>query len=151
MKAREAAGIAGLYALFAAASTGLNLGVQWAVSALWPWRLVTIAALCAGTGAGLLLKYVLDRRWIFPMRSPGLRGDVRRFILYAGTGVATTALFWGTELAFLAVFAVPWAKYAGGAIGLCAGYTAKYALDRRFVFRRRAPGEASEKETQTEK
>lgn len=127
-----------LYAAFAAAAAALNLGVQWAVVHLWPWPHGTLAALAAGTAAGLVLKYVLDKRWIFGVRAPGLRHELGRFLLYTATGIATTGLFWGVELAFIAVLGTPWARYAGGGIGLCLGYASKYALDRRFVFR--APG-----------
>ena len=133
--------VALLYALFAAAAAGLNLGTQWAVVQVWPWGLRSLVALAAGTGAGLLLKYILDKKWIFGFRPPGFGDDVRRFLLYTGTGVATTALFWGIELLFLALLPAPWARYAGGAVGLCLGYASKYFLDRSFVFRERAGGE----------
>lgn len=88
----------------------------------------------AGTAVGVLVKYVLDKRWIFRFRSAGLWDDARRLLRYGFTGAATTLLFWGTELAFLALFASQSAKYAGAALGLAAGYTAKYFLDARFVF-----------------
>lgn len=126
--------VAVLYALFAAAAAALNLGAQWAVASLWPWGLRNIAALAVGTGAGLVLKYVLDKRWIFRFTPPTRRDDARRFLLYTCTGAATTALFWGVELLFIAVLRTPWARYAGGAIGLCAGYASKYVLDRTLVF-----------------
>ena len=128
------------YAAFAAAAAALNLGTQWVVVRLWPWGLGSLAALAAGTGAGLLLKYVLDKRWIFGFKPPSLGDDVRRFLLYTCTGVATTALFWGVELLSIAALGAPWARYAGGAAGLCAGYASKYALDRCFVFSTRAAG-----------
>ena len=50
----------------------------------------------------------------------------------------TTAIFWGTELAFVALGDAPWLRYVGAVLGLAVGYTAKYRLDRRFVFRERA-------------
>ena len=132
--------VAVLYAAFAAAAAALNLGTQWAVVLLWPWGLRSLVALAAGTGAGLLLKYVMDKRWIFRFTPPGLGDDVRRFLLYTCTGVATTALFWGVELLSIAVLGTPWARYAGGAVGLCAGYASKYLLDRRLVFSSGAAG-----------
>lgn len=135
MRIRQAATTAGTYALFAAAATSTNLAVQWAVTALWPWQFPNLAALAAGTGAGLGLKYLLDRRWIFGCRSSGIREDAGRFLLYTLTGVATTALFWGTELGFLTVFRAQEAKYLGALLGLGIGYTAKYWLDARLVFR----------------
>jgi putative flippase GtrA len=126
--------VALLYAMFAAAAAALNLGTQWAVVRVWPWGLRSLAALAAGTAAGLLLKYVLDKRWIFGFRPPSRSADVKRFLLYTCTGIATTALFWGVELLAIAAVGAPWARYAGGAAGLGAGYAAKYALDRWLVF-----------------
>lgn len=130
MKAR----VAGAYALFALAATLVNLGVQRLASAAWPWPLRDLAALAAGTAAGLAVKYALDSRFIFAFRGRGATQDLRAFVRYAATGALTTAIFWGTELGLLALLRVEWARYAGGALGLGLGYTAKYVLDRRFVF-----------------
>jgi putative flippase GtrA len=125
---------AGTYALFALAATLVNLGTQRVASALWPRPMRDLAALAAGTGAGLAVKYLLDSRWIFAFRGRGAAQDARAFIRYAATGVLTTGIFWAIELGFLAVFRGEWARYAGGAVGLCLGYTAKYFLDKRLVF-----------------
>ena len=127
---------AGAYALFALAATLVNLGVQRLAGTAWPWGMRDLAALAAGTGAGLAVKYVLDSRWIFAFRGRGAAQDLRAFVRYAGTGVLTTGIFWAVELGFLSVFRAEWARYAGGAVGLCLGYTAKYFLDRRLVFGR---------------
>lgn len=137
MSARAAAGArtAGAYAAFALAATLVNLGVQRVVSTAWPWPAKDLAALAAGTGTGLTVKYLLDRRWIFGWRGRTVRQDLGSFLGYAATGVLTTAVFWAVELGFLAVFRAEWARYAGGALGLCLGYAAKYFLDRRLVFR----------------
>lgn len=126
--------VAALYAVFAAAAAAVNLGTQWAVAGLWPWGLPSIAALIAGTGAGLLVKYILDKRWIFRAMPMRLAADARRFLQYCATGLVTTALFWGIELSCIAAFGAAWGRYAGGAAGLCAGYSLKYLLDRRIVF-----------------
>lgn len=123
------------YALFALAATGLNLAVQYLALQLYAGRFSLYLAMAAGTGAGLVLKYLLDKRWIFAFRTSGPADEARRFGLYTLMGVATTALFWGTELLFHALLPQDWAKYLGGAIGLALGYTTKYFLDRRFVFR----------------
>jgi putative flippase GtrA len=138
VSARAAAGArtAGTYALFALAATLVNLGVQRLASAMWPWRMRDLAALAAGTGAGLVVKYLLDSRWIFAFRGRGTVQDLRAFVGYAATGVLTTGIFWAVELGFLSAFRAEWARYAGGAVGLCLGYTAKYFLDKRFVFSR---------------
>jgi putative flippase GtrA len=136
---RSLARLATLYALFAAIATGANLGAQAAVHAVLPptqgaagpayW-----AALVFGTGVGLVVKYLLDKRWIFDDRSRGLAAHGRRFSLYTLMGVATTAIFWGTQTAFFVAFGTEAALYVGGALGLGVGYVVKYCLDRRFVF-----------------
>ena len=125
---------AGTYTLFALAATLVNLGVQRLASTVWPWPMRDIAALAAGTGAGLAVKYLLDSRWIFAFRGRGAVQDLGAFVRYAATGVLTTGIFWAVELGFLSVFRAEWARYAGGAVGLCLGYGAKYFLDKRLVF-----------------
>ena len=51
-------------------------------------------------------------------------------------GVFTTLVFWGAELIFDTILPFDSAKFLGAAIGLGAGYTMKYFLDKRFVFRK---------------
>jgi putative flippase GtrA len=57
-------------------------------------------ALAAGTLVGLVVKYVLDKRWIFYDETRGARAQGRQFFMYSLMGVATTAIFWVTETAF---------------------------------------------------
>ena len=136
--------LAGLYAAFAVLATAANLGAQAAAHAVWapaPGRvdLAYWAALALGTGVGLVVKYLLDKRWIFDDRSAGLAAHGRRFPLYTAMGLATTAVFWGTQSAFFVVWRSEAALMAGGALGLGIGYWVKYRLDRRFVFTGAAP------------
>ena len=126
------------YAVFAVAATAANVVTQYVSSTLYTGRYELYAAMAAGTLAGLITKYVLDRRWIFHDRPTSLRGHAVELPLYTLTGVLTTVIFWGTELAFAALGDALWLRYAGAVLGLAIGYTAKYRLDRRFVFRERA-------------
>ena len=126
------------YAVFAVAATAANVATQYVSSTLYTGRYELYAAMAAGTLAGLIAKYVLDRRWIFHDRPTSLRGHAVELPLYTLTGVLTTVIFWGTELAFAALGDALWLRYAGAVLGLAIGYTAKYRLDRRFVFRERA-------------
>lgn len=124
------------YLLFAAIAVAANLGSQalvFGVAGGGP--LAFAAALVIGTGVGLLVKYVLDARWIFYAAPTRPAEEGKTFLGYAGTGLVTTAIFWGTEIAFHFGFPA-WeeARYAGGALGLAVGYVVKYRLDRRFVF-----------------
>jgi len=131
--------LAARYALFAAVAVAVNLATQAASLGLYEGRFALPLAMALGTGTGLVTKYILDKRFIFYDREGGLRAQSRKFTLYTAMGVATTALFWATELAFAALGEDPRLKYLGGALGLTLGYIAKYRLDRRFVFR---PGAA---------
>ncbi len=69
------------------------------------WRLLDHSGLywsmTAGTGIGLLVKYVWDKRLIFAYRPASRTHDLVTFLRYAFMGLATTAIFWAVELAFL--------------------------------------------------
>lgn len=93
-----------------------------------------VAALAAGTMVGLVVKYVLDKRWIFYDGTRGARAQGRQFFMYSLMGVATTAIFWVTETAFWLIWGTDLAREAGAVLGLFVGYVTKYLLDRRFVF-----------------
>ena len=131
----SSAALAARYAACAAAATAANVATQRITSALYAGRFELYAAMAAGTLTGLVAKYLLDRRWIFPARRAALGGHAVAFARYTLTGAATTCLFWGTELAFAALGDARWLRYAGAVLGLTVGYLTKYRLDRRFVFR----------------
>jgi len=122
------------YAAFAAVATLANLAVQRAVFLLGNSAIILTAALAAGTIAGLVVKYLLDKRWIFHDARSGALHHARTFSLYTAMGLATTAIFWGFETAFWLIWRNDLMREAGALIGLAIGYFVKYRLDRRFVF-----------------
>ncbi|HSF65550.1 MAG TPA: GtrA family protein [Paracoccaceae bacterium] len=122
------------YAAFAGIATLVNLGVQRAVLAVDRGALAFTLAMICGTAAGLVVKYILDKRWIFDDRSTGLRAHGQRFSAYAAFGLLTTAIFWGFETAFWIWGGTDGWREAGAVIGLAIGYVLKYRLDRRYVF-----------------
>ena len=130
------------YAAFALVAVLVNLATQRAVLALrWPEPGPGLAAaIAAGTLTGLVVKYALDKRWIFGDRTTGLAAHGRKFTLYTVMGLATTALFWGSETAFWLIWRTETMREAGAVLGLTVGYATKYQLDRRFVFARAARG-----------
>lgn len=123
------------YTAFAVAATGVNIATQDVATAVYQGPYALWAGIFAGTGTGLVTKYLLDRRWIFGEGRADLAEHSVRFTLYTLMGVATTCIFWVTEWAFDRVSGGDelW-RYTGAVVGLAIGYTVKYRLDRRFVF-----------------
>lgn len=91
-------------------------------------------AIFNGTLGGLLLKYILDKKFIFMDSSKTKSEDTRKFILYSLMGVITTLLFWIVEFTFDAMMDAEYGKYLGAIIGLAIGYVVKYNLDKKYVF-----------------
>lgn len=137
------------YCAFAGLAMAVNLGAQWAVlrlalfaphiqgiaAQLQSFAIVT-AATAVGTAAGLVLKYFLDKRFIFRDPASGARAHARRFSLYAAGGLVTTAIPYLMELVTRGYYPRGPAVLVAGAIGLMIGYAVKFRLDRRFVFNR---------------
>lgn len=122
------------YTAFAVVATLANLLAQRAVLAVDRGAFAFALAMAVGTGTGLVVKYALDKRWIFGDRSTGLAAHSRRFGLYTAMGLVTTAIFWGAETLAWAVWHTDTAREIGAVLGLSVGYVVKYNLDRRFVF-----------------
>lgn len=122
------------YAGFAVIATLANLGAQRAVLAFGEGAAMFALAVILGTGVGLVVKYLLDKRWIFFDTTRGAAAQGRQFGLYTAMGLVTTAIFWATETAFWLVWQTHLAREIGAVLGLSVGYVVKYALDRRFVF-----------------
>lgn len=87
-----------------------------------------------GTLVGLVVKYLLDKKYIFRFQINNVTHDAWTFVLYTLTGVITTAIFWGFEFGFNYLFGIKYLRYLGGVIGLTIGYIIKYNLDKRYVF-----------------
>jgi len=129
------------YSAFAVVATLANLGAQRLVLAGGADALRFALAVFVGTLVGLVVKYGLDKRWIFHDHSTGAAAHARRFSLYTAMGLVTTAIFWVTETAFWVIGGTHTAREIGAVLGLTVGYVVKYQLDRRYVFRTGATGE----------
>ncbi|MEJ6395413.1 GtrA family protein [Gymnodinialimonas sp. 2305UL16-5] len=124
------------YTAFAVIATIVNLACQRLVLLGGDTTLWFLAAMGAGTLAGLVVKYVLDKRWIFFDDTSGAAAQGQQFALYSLMGVVTTVVFWVTETTFWMIWGTDLAREIGAVIGLTIGYVTKYQLDRRFVFNR---------------
>lgn len=122
------------YAIFAAISIGANLGSQKLAFWLYHGRFAVPLSVCIGTGVGLVVKYLLDKAWIFRYPHRSVAHGIQTFVMYVAMGLGTTLVFWAVEFGADAIFHTEPARLTGGAIGLVLGYLAKYHLDKRFVF-----------------
>lgn len=132
--AKTSVSIAVLYTLFAAFSTAINIGAQ--MLSIWAYKgpYAVEVSILIGTAAGLPLRYLLEKRYIFAFKSNNIAHDGQLFVLYSFMGVFTTAIFWGVEYAFHLIFATDTMRYVGGVIGLAIGFYVKYQLDKKYVF-----------------
>mgnify|MGYP002635429176 CR=1 FL=1 len=123
------------YSAFAVLATLANLAAQRLVLALVEGTQGFALAVVSGAAIGLLLKYILDKRWIFFDPSSGIAVHGQKFTLYTVMGVFTTLIFWGSETAFWLAWKTDLMREVGAVLGLAVGYIIKYNLDRKFVFR----------------
>ena len=122
------------YIFFAIISTIVNLAFQFFSFLLYEGFGALYIAMFAGTLAGLIVKYVLDKKLIFYHQVEDGKDDVKKFTIYSIMGVFTTIIFWGVEMTFHYLFSNPNSKYIGAIIGLSIGYVIKYFLDKKYVF-----------------
>ena len=127
------------YAILAFIATAANIGAQDIVIRTYTGGFAVLISVVFGTGVGLVVKYLLDKRYIFRFRARNAVHDGQTFLLYTLMGLATTVIFWGFEFGFQQMFETREMRYLGGVIGLTIGYLTKYHLDKRFVFRSENP------------
>jgi putative flippase GtrA len=123
------------YAILALIATIANIGAQDLVVRGYRGAFNVWISIVVGTAVGLVVKYILDKRYIFRFRARNALHDAHTLSLYTLMGLATTAIFWSFELGFHSLFETKEMRYLGGIIGLTIGYAAKYHLDKRYVFR----------------
>jgi putative flippase GtrA len=119
-----------LFAIIAGVVNLLTQGIVFGVATVQPLA----SSMLAGTAAGFIVKYFLDKHWIFFDDCAGATQEIRKIVLYGSFSVAMTLVFWGCEIAFLEIGGTQFAKYTGAVIGLSIGNFAKYLLDRTFTF-----------------
>ena len=122
------------YTIFALLATIANIGSQDISLRLYEGMYAVMASILVGTAVGLIVKYILDKKFIFQFQIKNAAHDTQIFTLYTLTGICTTAVFWGFEFGFDFLFQSKEMRYTGGIIGLAIGYNVKYQLDKRFVF-----------------
>lgn len=123
------------YSLFALIATLGNIAAQDVTVSYYKGIYAIELSVLVGTGIGLIIKYVLDKHYIFKFKTHTAVHNGKTFILYTLMGILTTLIFWGFEFGFNQMFQTKQMRYLGGIIGLSIGYITKYHLDKHFVFR----------------
>lgn len=122
------------YLIFAVIATAANILSQEVSLHIYTGVYPLFVSILCGTAVGLVIKYYLDKRYIFSFEAKSFSHDSKTFFLYSFMSVFTTFVFWGFEFSFDYLFQDKMMRYLGGAIGLAIGYLIKYQLDKRFVF-----------------
>lgn len=127
--------IAIMYTIFAVISTIANIGSQTLSFRIYQGNYDLWIAIFVGTAIGLVVKYFLDKRYIFQYQTTSIQHGSKTFYLYTLMGLITTVIFWGFEYTFNAIYQTAEMRYLGAVIGLGIGYFIKYQLDKRYVFK----------------
>jgi len=122
------------YTIFALIATITNIAGQELSIQLYSGSFYILISVILGTGIGLVVKYLLDKKYIFQYQTKNIAHDSKTFILYTTMGIVTTFVFWGFEFGFEYLFHDKYMRYLGAVIGLAIGYLVKYSLDKRYVF-----------------
>lgn len=87
-----------------------------------------------GLFAGFVLKYFLDKKFVFSDQRETRKKEVKKVLLYALMSIITTIILTLVVAGFKAYVSRERAKDIGLIIGLLIGYTTKFFLDKKFVF-----------------
>ncbi|HOV13454.1 MAG TPA: GtrA family protein [Spirochaetota bacterium] len=138
-----------LYLIFAIFSTLINLLTQIGVERVLfslnidffsmvvvdKITLNIIIKMFIATVISFIFKFIVDKIVIFQDKTTNLVSNLKKIVIYGSFAVFTTLIFWGFELGFKFVFHFQYSEYIGGTLGLIIGYTLKFLLDSRYVFK----------------
>ena len=125
-----------LYIIFAIIAIFANLLTQRIVLSINKENLFFFLAVILGTLIGLIIKFILDKNFIFKDKTVNVKAISRRFSLYTLNGIFTTSIFWVTETIFWMIWQKEHMREIGAILGLTLGYTLKYWLDNQYVFKK---------------
>ena len=121
------------YILFAILATTVNIFFQYLSFLLIDHKYELYIAILNGTILGMILKYYLDKNYIFYYVKKKFNNK-NIFLLYIFTSIFTTIIFWAIELWFSYYVNITYSEYLGALVGLTLGYSLKYILDKHLVF-----------------
>ncbi len=121
------------YILFAILAMTVNIFFQYLSFLLIDHKYELYIAILNGTILGMILKYYLDKNFIFYYVKKEFNNK-NIFLLYIFTSIFTTIIFWAIELWFSYYINITYSEYLGALVGLTLGYSLKYILDKHLVF-----------------
>ena len=121
------------YILFAMLAIIANIFFQFLTFTLINYEYELYLAIFNGTILGMILKYYLDKNYVFNYVKNKFENK-NIFFLYILTSILTTIIFWLTEIWFKFNVNLQYSEYLGALIGLTLGYSLKYLLDKHLVF-----------------
>ena len=121
------------YILFAILAMTVNIFFQYLSFLLIDHKYELYIAILNGTILGMILKYYLDKNYIFYYVKKKFNNK-NIFLLYIFTSIFTTIIFWAIELWFSYYVNINYSEYIGALVGLTLGYSLKYLLDKQLVF-----------------
>ena len=122
------------YCSFAILATIINLFIQRLILDIENSNLFFFYAMFFGTLIGLIVKFFLDKFFIFFRSQRSIKANSKMFIRYSIFGVFTTIIFWVIESLFWLIWETEHMREFGAIIGLSIGYVLKYNLDKKYVF-----------------
>ena len=125
-----------LYTLFAIISSIFNLLSQRIILSINNTNLFFFIAIIFGTIVGLIIKFFLDKSFIFFDKNKNFLSVGKKFGLYTFMGIFSTIIFWGTESIFWIIWREENMRELGAILGLLTGYILKYRLDKKYVFKK---------------
>lgn len=113
-----------------------NIGFQYLFLTIFNKDSIEILyiAMILATGFTLLLKFWLDKKYLFEFKFNKLSNLSKKFSLYSINGIFTTILFWIIETIFYLLFENKIMVLFGAFLGLSIAYVVKYYLDKKIVF-----------------
>ncbi|MFN0201742.1 MAG: GtrA family protein [Bacteroidia bacterium] len=137
------------YLIFAFIAAGLNFLVMSAtknvldyfflmkgipLTLVWQ-KMIDLSAKLTGIGSGFFLKYFLDKKYVFDYQAETRKEAAKTVSLYALMSSFTTLFLFAFSELYEWCFRNEYALYVGWALGLAIGYTIKFFLDKKFVFK----------------
>ena len=123
------------YCFFAILATLVNLYVQRLILNIENSFTFLLYAIFCGTLIGLLIKFILDKYFIFFNYEKKIKDNSKMFLKYTIMGIFTTIVFWAIESVFWLIWQTEMMREIGAIIGLSIGYILKFGLDRKYVFK----------------